>query len=270
MVIIGLDPVIVRWGPFTLTWHGLFLVAGVALGCWIFLRRARAEGLPRDPLVELLIWAVLGGFIGARLIRVFLYDWPIYATQPLRILAPSEGGMAWQGAVIGGTMAAAGVAYWRKLPFWRVVDASVFAELAALIVIRLGCIIAGDLCGVATGGEWGLVYTHSGASVPPYLRGVPTFPAPFLMQAADAALLGLLLALGLRPRPPGTLFLVYLVAYSAGRFLISFWQVERSLLLGLHPTQVLAVAIGLSAATALAAHRRRVPAGAGPGGAAGR
>jgi phosphatidylglycerol:prolipoprotein diacylglycerol transferase len=259
MLIIDLDPVLFHWGPIMLTWHGLFLTAGVALGCCIFVQQVRATGLPREPLVELLVWTVIGGYVGARLLHVFVYDWRTYAAQPLRILALHQGGLAWYGALIGGTVAIAAVAHGKKLPFWRLADAAAFGLAAGLIVGRIGCTITGDVCGIPTGGTWGLVYTNPNASVPLYLLDVPSFPAPILMQAANAALLGLLVALQRRPRQTGVIFLIYVIGYSTSRFVISFWQGEQPLLFGLHPTQVVALAIAVSAAGVLAVYRRQTP-----------
>ena len=256
MLTIHLDPILWHRGPLTLAWHGLFLTAGVALGFWVFARQARAQGVPREHLLELLLGALISGTAGARLLQVFVYRWGTYATQPLRVLALFEGGLAVYGGLIGGTLAVAAIARHRKLPFWRLADAAALGIASGLIVGRIGCTIAGDVCGMPTGGAWGLVYTHPGSSVPARLLGVPTFPAPIALEIANVALLAWLLVSRRRFRQPGTLFLAYLIAYSLARFVINIWQGERALLLGLHPTQVIAVVVALSAAAALLVRQR--------------
>ncbi|HAJ35073.1 MAG TPA: hypothetical protein DCL15_05215 [Chloroflexi bacterium] len=48
--------------------------------------------------------------------------------------------------------------------------------------------------------------------------------------------------------PDGALFLIYLLLYSSGRFLITFWSSYRSVAFGLNQSQIIslaAVAIGL-------------------------
>jgi phosphatidylglycerol:prolipoprotein diacylglycerol transferase len=178
---------------------------------------------------------------------VFLYDWHTYAAQPLRILAVNEGGLAVYGGLIGGALALATCARRRQLPFWGLADAVALAIPLGLIVGRVGCTIAGDACGIPTRGAWGLVYTHPDSAVPRYLLGVPTFPAPIAMMLGNAGLLTLLLILRRRVRRVGDLFLAFLVVYSVGRFVLSFWQVEPALLLGLHPTQLAALAVAVAA-----------------------
>jgi phosphatidylglycerol:prolipoprotein diacylglycerol transferase len=261
MVHISIDPILLQLGPLNLSWHGLFLTAGVVLGCWVFAVEARRQGLARDRLAELILCMVLAGYAGARLLQVLLYDWRTYAVQPQRILAVNEGGLAIYGGLIGGTLAVVACARWRRLPFWRLADAAALAIPAGLIVGRVGCTIAGDACGTPTQGAWGLVYTHPDASVPAYLLGLPTFPAPIVMQIGNAGLLALLLVLRQRGQRASHLFLTFLLLYSAGRFVLSFWQVESAILLGLHPTQVVALVVAAASAVLLLWPRlRRTPA----------
>lgn len=251
MVQIGVDPVLFRLGSFTLTWHGLFLAAGVTLGAWVFFLQTSRRQIARGRFSEMVLWTVVVGYAGARLLQVFLYDWDAYAAQPLSILAVHEGGLAVYGGLIGGALAVAGYARWKRLPFWKLADAVAVGLPLGLIVGRVGCTIAGDVYGVPTHGDWGLVYTHPDCSVPLHLLGVPTFPAPVAMMLGNAGLFVLLLVAQRRVQRPGVLFLAFLLAYSAGRFMLSFWQVEPELVLGFHPTQVTALAVTVAAATLL-------------------
>jgi phosphatidylglycerol:prolipoprotein diacylglycerol transferase len=243
MININIDPILFRWGPVALGWHGLWLAAGVVIGSGVFVHEGRRKGVDFGHLDELILWTVILGYVGARLLHVLLYDWETYAAQPVRILAVHEGGLAVYGALIGGTIAMAGYARWRGLSFWHLVDAAALGIPAGVIVGRVGCTIAGDVCGVPTHGAWGLVYWHPRALVPPYLRGVATFPAPSVLQTWNACLLMLLLVLQRREHLPGVLFLTYMIIYSVGRFVVSFWQVEEPLVVGLKATQVVALAI---------------------------
>jgi phosphatidylglycerol:prolipoprotein diacylglycerol transferase len=259
MIHIRLDPTLVQIGPITLAWHGLWLAAGVLLGSLLFVRQGRQKSIDADPLLQLLLWTIVWGYVGARLFHVFLYDWPTYAAQPLRILAAHTGGLSVYGALVGGTLAVALYTRWKKLPFWVLADAAMVSIAAGEIVGRVGCTIAGDVVGVPTGGAWGLVYWHPDASVPPELLGVPTFPAPTAMQVWNTGLLLLLLLVRDRLQRPGALFLVGMIAYSTGRFVIGIWQLETPLLCGLRPTQLVALIIVCAAALALCSLRGQAP-----------
>lgn len=259
MIPIRIDPTLIQLGPITVAWHGLWLAAGVLSGFMVFLHEGRRKGMDRDQLLQLLLWVLVSGYVGARLLHVLLYEWEAYAAQPLRILDVGAGGLSVYGALIGGTLAVALYARWKRLPFWHLADAAVVGIAAGEIVGRVGCTIAGDVPGVPTNGSWGLVYWHPNASIPPDLLGVPTFPAPVAMQVWNLGLLILLLVLRKRIQPAGALFLIGMIVYSVGRFIISIWQPEKSLLWGLKPTQAVAVTVMSVAILALLRLRRRAP-----------
>lgn len=248
MLNVQIDPVLARWGPLSITWHGLFLAAGVALGCLLFVLRARRQGQDLEVALQLIVWVVCIGYLGARLLHVFLYEPATYLDEPFRILAIHTGGLSVYGGLVGGTLAVIVFAHRRRLSFWLLADACMVGIVAGELVGRIGCTLAGDVAGVPTDGSWGLVYWHPGASVPAELIGLPTFPAPVAMQIWNAGLLILLLFLQKHLALPGTLFLTGMILYSAGRFVINVWQIEETIILGLKPTQLVAVlGVGLAA-----------------------
>lgn len=257
---IRIDPILVRLGPITIAWHGLWLAAGVLLGFLVFLHEGRRRGIERVHLLQVILWVLVSGYVGARLFHVFLYDWDAYSAQPLKILTVQTGGLSVYGALIGGTLSVALYTRWSRLPFWKLADAAMIGIAAGEIVGRVGCTIAGDVPGVPTGGSWGLVYWHSNTSLSPNLLRVPTFPAPIAMMVWNTGLLLLLLLL-LRDRLqlPGALFLIGMIVYSAGRFIISIWQVENPFIWGLKPTQLLALIVICAATLALLGLRRYGP-----------
>jgi phosphatidylglycerol:prolipoprotein diacylglycerol transferase len=262
MVNIYLDPVLLRWGPLTLSWHGLCLAAGLAILYVIAVRQGMRMGFPRESLSELALWLVVLGLAGARLLHVLQY-WRLYMAAPLRILAVYEGGMTVNGAICGVIVGTILYARWKQLCLWKLADLLVIAAPLASIVGRVGCTISGDVWGLPTHRSWGLVYWHENASLPPDLLGVPTWPAPVMLQAWNLGLF--LLLLGLRSRVPGDgfLFATYLVVYALGRFVVNTWQAGEVAVLGLKFFQVVAlgfVLLGLAVMLALRSGREPVPA----------
>jgi phosphatidylglycerol:prolipoprotein diacylglycerol transferase len=254
---IRIDPFLVQIGPVTVAWHGLWVAAGALVGFLVFLREGRRKEIERDELLHLILWVLVSGYVGARLLQVLLYDWDLYAAQPLRIFAVQTGGLSIYGALIGGTLVVALVTRWKGLDFWQVADAAMVGIAAGEIVGRTGCTIAGDVPGIPTNGSWGLVYWHPNASLPSDLLRVPTFPAPVAIQVWNAGLLLLLLLLRDRLQLPGVLFLVGTIVYSGGRFIVNLWQVEDTLSMGLKPTQLVALIVICAATFALLYLRRQ-------------
>jgi phosphatidylglycerol:prolipoprotein diacylglycerol transferase len=239
---IHLDPVLFQWGPITLRWHGLWHAAGALVAYLIFVHEGRRKGIERRNIDELVLLMALCGYLGARLLYV-LGRWEVYAAQPLRILAVHEGGLAVFGVLVGATISSVVYTRRKNLPFWDLADAFVLGFPAGQIVGRVGCLIAGDIWGVPTHGSWGLVYWHPNATVPSFLLGVPTWPAPIMLQLWAAGLLVLLLVLRTRWQLPGAIFATYVILYATGRFIVGIWQPGEPFLLGLKKPQAVALAL---------------------------
>ena len=44
MINIGIDPILVTLGPFSLSWHSLFIVVAIAVGVWLPVRLVAKAG----------------------------------------------------------------------------------------------------------------------------------------------------------------------------------------------------------------------------------
>lgn len=256
MVNINIDPILLRWGPLTISWHGLCLAAGVVVLYLILVREGTRKSFSRLSLSELALWSVVLGFVGARLLHVLQY-WHFYKAAPLKIFAVHEGGLTVNGAIFGVVVVTVVFARWKRLNLWKLVDVLAMAAPVAFVVGRVGCTINGDVWGLPTNGSWGLVYWHRNASIPPELLGVPTFPAPTVLQLWNLGLLVLLLTLRRRVSGDGFLFAVYLMVYALGRFIVNFWQAGDVVVLGLKFLQVVALALFLLGAGLMIYQRSR-------------
>ncbi|MBI2851702.1 MAG: prolipoprotein diacylglyceryl transferase [Chloroflexi bacterium] len=247
MIEIGIDPILVRLGPLVLSWHSLFSMVGIAVGVWLMAHLARGKGLLEDKIYPIAVWAVAGGIIGARLIHVVDY-WDVYMANPAAILAIWEGGLAIWGGILGGTLSAL---IYGKLSGTAVAP---FADPAALGLIlaqaigRIGDIINGEHLSLATNLPWGIIYTHPGS---PAYGLPPSHPAVAYELIMDLVIFGALWMLRDRIRREGNLFLIYLISYSTGRFLLSFLRLDsNTVFLSLNQAQwisllVLAVSLPL-------------------------
>lgn len=98
------SPVLISIGPINIYWYGFFMVLGVlaALGVSIFL--AKLYKIKADIIIDLAVWLIIGGLIGARFYDVFL-ELPYFLANPLDIFKIWQGGLAIHGAIIGGLIA---------------------------------------------------------------------------------------------------------------------------------------------------------------------
>lgn len=247
MIEFAFDPVIVQLGTFQLTWHGIFTALALVAALWVVSMQAARLGLDEAALTPVIVWGFVGGIIGARLFHV-LDHLPDYADQPLRALAVWEGGIAVYGSFIGGIVGGVIAARLRRLPVWQLLDVAAPAMLVGQMVGRLGCLSNGDAWGAPTGGNYGIVYSHPNALVPPSLLGVPTHPYPLYEIVLAAALLGLLWLLRDRLDRPGMRFLVAAIGYGAIRFGLSYFRQEAVIFAGLQEAQLIGLVTALLAA----------------------
>ncbi len=224
MINIGIDPILVTLGPFSLAWHGLFIAVGIAVGVWIPARLVAQAGLSVDRLYSIALWGVPGGIIGARLVHVVDY-WGFYSANPGAIFAIWEGGLAIWGAILGGTLTALIVARISGFPIARYIDLAGLGLIMAQAIGRIGDIINGEHISSSTELPWGVVYTHPNS---PAFGLPPSHPAVAYELLMDLFIFGILWKLRNRVQPDGSLFLLYLTLYSTGRFFLSFLRLDSN------------------------------------------
>lgn len=252
-IVIEIDPVALQLGHFAIRWFSIFFTLAIVAGVAVGVREAARKGIPPGLAQDLAVWSVFGGILGARLFHV-VDRWDAYAADPITALAVWNGGLAVYGGLIGGVVTAVAVALWRWLPVWRLGDAAAPGMILGQGLGRLACIPNGDAAGAPAAVPWAFTYTHPDAMVPSELRGVPLHPYAVYELVFDLGLFAVLWRIRRRElfeRQPGLLFLLYAIAYSAGRFGLSYFRVERVWFAGLQEAQVLSLAGLIAAVVAL-------------------
>jgi phosphatidylglycerol---prolipoprotein diacylglyceryl transferase len=203
---------------------------------------------PHDRVSEMVVWAAVGGILGAKLFEAF-DNWESFVKDPIMFMASGSGLAFWGGLVLGFV---AVVTYIRVngIPFLPTADAVAPALAAGYGVGRIGCQLSGD-------GDWGIV---NNAAKPGWMSWLPdsmwatryphhilndprTEPVPsipiegctweYCMQLAEpvyptplyetlmmAVVVGILWALRKRLSTPGLLFAIYLMLVAVERFII--------------------------------------------------
>jgi phosphatidylglycerol:prolipoprotein diacylglycerol transferase len=99
MIVINIDPVAFSIGPFTIHWYGLMYAVGITAGLLVAWPYAKYKGITGDQLGTIALWAIPAGLVGARLYYDLQQPLSQFLTDPLRLIAVWEGGMAFYGAV---------------------------------------------------------------------------------------------------------------------------------------------------------------------------
>ena len=121
---------------------GVLLLLGFVVGWWLMRRRAERFGIPKDKLVDLAVWMLAGGIVGAR-IGFVLLDWDHYSKNLIDIFKFTEGGMTSFGGYVMGLV---GLWIWariNKVPVVNVLDLIAGPALIAIAIGRIGCFLNG-------------------------------------------------------------------------------------------------------------------------------
>jgi len=98
----NINPVLLSFGPFEIRYYGLVWVLGLLL-VYYFLNKSREKlEMSKEDLESYVLYLVLGILIGARLFHVLFSDPSFYFSNPIKIFAFWEGGVAFHGGLVGG------------------------------------------------------------------------------------------------------------------------------------------------------------------------
>ena len=224
MIHIGMDPNMASIGSFIISWHGFFISVAIITGILIPALLAPKAGLLRENIFSIAIWAVPGGIIGARMIHVFDY-WDFFRANPAAIFHMWEGGLGIWGAILGGTITALIYGWIKGLPMARYADVIGLGLIMAQAVGRIGDVINGEHFSKVTDLSWAVIYTHPNSPA----FGLPaSHPAVAYELIMDLLIFGMLWILLGRLKPDGSLFMLYLIVYSVGRFFLSYLRIDSN------------------------------------------
>jgi len=241
----------VTLGLVTIRYYALFIILGIVLAISISAVRLKNRGGSAGAAVDIAIWTVPFGIVGARIFHVLthLSDYFGPGIDPLTVFYIWNGGLAIFGGLIFGALGAWLGARQAGVKFLAYADAVVPGLLLAQAIGRLGNYFNNELFGVPTTLPWGLEIDPGNPAYPAGLpQGVlfhPTFLYEMLWSLIGIAVI--LLAEKRLKLQWGKVFASYLIFYSFGRIFIESIRIDPAyVLLGLR-TNVWSAIIGLLA-----------------------
>jgi phosphatidylglycerol:prolipoprotein diacylglycerol transferase len=206
--------------------YGVLVALAFLAALWMTSRLAKQADLNPETVTNLGIYCALAAIAGAK-IMMFIVDMRYYLEHPGEFfsLATLQAG----GVFYGGLLAALGVSWWymrkTRLPWLKTAD--VFAPAIALGhgIGRLGCFSAGCCWGVECRRPWAVTFTNP---VSNELVGVPLnrplHPTQLYEAFAEFAIFGILYWRIQRAHDQGAIISLYLMLYSAVRFVVEFFR----------------------------------------------
>jgi len=238
---INIDPDIGQWGPFRLSWHGLFTAVGILAGVSLSVYLARKDGIPSEVAQEIALVGVPCAIIGARLFYVAEH-WDLFKGSPQDIILDiTEGGITLYGGLIGGALGGVVYALIHRWPIGIGLDAAAPGMVLGQGIGRLGDLINGEHRADPSNLPWAVRYTHPntlgelGVAVHPTAGGYEML-GDFLILAL------LVFVLRRYVRVPGWVFASYVVLYGLMRFGLSYTRTDEATIGNVPVPQLVAAA----------------------------
>lgn len=219
-------------GPLRIHIYALCILLGIALATWITDTRLSRRGAERGVVLDIILWAVPLGIIGARFYHVFTHpaDYFYDGADLMRVFYIWEGGNAIFGSLLGGAVGAWIGCKQTGIRFWSFADALAPAMLIAQATGRLGNYFNHELFGQPTTLPWGLEIESSNPAFPAGLPEGTLFHPMFLYEILWNVL-GALIIIGLERKVYlrwGKAFGVYLIWYGLGRSVFETYRLDPS------------------------------------------
>ena len=165
-------------------WYAICIALGIILAYVYCSHQGKKQGLDKDLFIDILLCGIPSSIVGARLYYV-IFNWESYASDPLKIFALRDGGIAIYGAIIFAVAAAYIYLRVKKIPCLKIFDICVLGLLIGQALGRWGNFFNQEAYGVNTTLPWGMISETitqdlfmlklQGFSVDPTMPVHPTF-----------------------------------------------------------------------------------------------
>lgn len=224
----GLKPILFYAGKFPVEAYPVFLFIALVTGIAIYIWQLRRDGIKSSNALYIVIFAIFGGTIGAKLPLIFIY-WRELSLNPssMNILLSGR-------TIVGGLIGGAAGTFLAKKLFGikeRMGNQIAVPIAVAMAVGRIGCLLRGCCYGKPTGLSWGVDFGDH----------VLRHPTQVYEMIFDLLLAAFLIWKKKQSIKPGELFRIFLNGYLSFRFLLEFIRVEKVSAIGLTDFQILCI-----------------------------
>lgn len=243
-------------GNFEIKFYGIIIMFGALMAAWLSAKESKRRGIDPEMIWDMLPWLLVAGIIGARLWHIFTpsaslvalgIDTKYYLTHPLDAINIRNGGLGIPGGVMGGALALWIYTRVKKTSFATWTDIIAPGLALAQAIGRWGNFLNQELYGGPTNLPWA-IFIRPENRLPQYADQAYYHPMFLYESLWNLANMAILLFLGRKIKAklfPGDIFLVYLIVYPLGRFLLEFIRLDPSNVGGINANQTIMAVIAI-------------------------
>jgi phosphatidylglycerol:prolipoprotein diacylglycerol transferase len=262
-------------GRFTITSFGVMMAIAFLAGYQVIRIGLRRAGGDEQLAGDVLLAALIGGIVGAKLYYVIL-NWPLTIRDPFGMLF-SRAGLVWYGGFIGGALGVIFILRRRGQSVAWMADLVAPGLALSYAIGRIGCFLVGDDYGRPTDSWIGIAFPNGqpattagnlrrafGVSVPdsiPDVQVLAVYPTQLFETAISLLIFLALWKLREPGRQAGWLFSLWLVLAGAERLAVEFFRAKDDRFLGaLTLAQLISLGLIALGAGLMTRFARRAPA----------
>ena len=224
----NLNPALLTIGGLEIRYYGLVYVIGFILTYFYldYMRKKNRLDLTKNEVYDLVLYIIVGVFVGSRLFHCLVWEPGYYLRNPLEILYFWKGGMAYHGGLLG--VIIAGYAWWKKNKIWKKVSLGKIGDplsIPAVFALALGRIanfINGELPGRVSDVSWCVYFPRYEGCRHPY---------QIYVAAKRFAVLAWLVFLSMKEKyKDGFVFWNMITFMGIGRVLLDFYRDDPTFL----------------------------------------
>ena len=210
-------------GPLTFHTYGLMTAIGIVAAYLLMESRAKKKHFSEEQsghIMGLIAFCLIFGYLGSKLLFLVTIL-PELIEDPSRLASAITGGWVVFGGLLGGMLGAWIYCRIKKLDVGLYFDLAFPGVALAQAFGRIGCFFAGCCYGAETTSRFSIVFKNS-QYAPNHVHLIPT---QLISSALDFLLCFFLLWYEKKKQKrSGELAALYLIFYSAGRFILEFWR----------------------------------------------
>jgi len=217
-----MNPILFKLGFITVYSYGFMIGIGIIAALLLSLYKAKKLGINTEIIMDLGIYGVVGGFIGAKLL-FWVIEFPNIINNPYYIVETLSSGFIVYGGLIGGMVTGYAYCKIKNLNFLLYLDLIVPAIALAQGFGRIGCFEAGCCYGRETDSALSIIFQKS-LNAP---NGISLIPTQLFSSAGDFIIAGILLYYSSKSKREGQVAGMYMILYSIGRFIIEIFRGDQ-------------------------------------------
>jgi len=244
-----MKPILFQLGPVPLRSYGVMMMIGFLVGLYRAVRVAKKRGIDTSFVVDVSLYALLAGIVGARLVFILL-NWSQFRGDLRGVLSIWQGGLSYHGGVIFSIAAILTCCKAKRLPFREIADLLAPSLAIAYGFTRIGCFLNGCCYGIPSNLPWAVKFPD---------LPCPVHPTQLYSSAASFLIFLALTRAEKWKMPAGFVFTAYIALYCVYRFLIEILRkgaTAEVMVWGLTQAQIVSVGVFVVAVMVLCRMRQ--------------